>query len=114
MPKKTAKATRKITKSKKRATVKMLAASDVLDKHGSALFQAVDAVLKELGIQARVEQLHLATAGERQTETPAPSSPLMAAAVPMFPPCPPGQIKRRVCFRDASGTIRCEDRCVPV
>ena len=84
-------------KTAKKKTTRELTGSSV-----TTLFRKIDALLKEGGFDAKVNELQL---------LPSKAQPRMAAA-PTVSDCPPPKRLRRVCFRDENGNIVCEDRCV--
>lgn len=55
-------------------------------------------VLAEHDIAGDVAEVHFDVAG----------TPAAAGA------CPPGTVRRLICFRNAAGTLVCEERCVPL
>jgi hypothetical protein len=78
-------------------------------------------VLTKHGIAGKLVELRVepdVAAGTARVRTTASRArrdrkPAVRAPIPPPPPCPPGQIRRVVCFfRD--GTFVCEERCVPL
>lgn len=68
----------------------------------SKLFSGINALLKEHGVSGKVSMLQL--------------DPAAAKAIPaaVAVGCPPGQVRKTVCFRREDGTIVCEEKCVPL
>lgn len=64
----------------------------------AGVLRGIDRVLREHAVEGEFAELHL---------TP-------PADAPSEGPCPDGTVRRMVCHRDQSGTLVCEERCVPV
>ena len=86
--------TRRRSARPKKAAGKALHA--VSAKKRAAVFHHINRVLEQHGIRGAVAEMHL----------DADADPL--------DPCPPGTIRRQVCRRLPTGTIACQELCVPV
>jgi hypothetical protein len=91
--------------SPRKAAPTPTALPDASAKTRAAILAGIRRVLKEHGVKEDLAELHL------ETTTAARATTTAARA---FTPCPPGTILRVVCFRQADGTLVCEERCVPL
>jgi hypothetical protein len=90
--------TRKPVRTKPRGARPKKAAGKALHKVSAkkraTVFRQINRVLKKHGIAGTVAAMHFESAA--------------------LEPCPPDTIRRVVCRRQPSGTIKCEELCVPV
>jgi hypothetical protein len=92
---------------------------DLLDAPKStrlAVAREIRGVLRKHGIEGELSQLHVKPRkGARKRARKGPRAAARAAlgAPAAVAPCPPGQVRRVVCFV-RRGTFVCEQKCVPV
>ena len=96
--KKTAK--KKAPASKRKAALKTT--RELTGPAVTTLFRKIDALLKQGGFDAKVNELQLLSSTVLPRVTVATT----------VSDCPPPKRWRRVCFRDENGNILCVDRCV--
>jgi len=100
----TKKKTTKKRATKKQGKVSRKVARARVDLHNAPkatrarVLRGITRVLAENGVAGEIAELHFELAGPP----------------PVGGACPPGTVRRIVCFRNQSGTLVCEERCVPL
>lgn len=100
--KKTAK--KKAPASKRKAALKTT--RELTGPAVTTLFRKIDALLKQGGFDAKVNELQVLPSLVSSKVQP------RVAVATTVSDCPPPKRWRRVCFRDENGNIVCQDRCV--
>lgn len=80
---------------------------EMTDAASKRMVKALDRYLKERGIDAMVQELHLLPRENAQTPTV-----VAEIAAERVGDCPPPKQIRRVCRRLPNGTISCQNECV--